>query len=411
MKTALLIFSLALASAQSPGLTAGQCQCSIEVTVKRASGEPLGEAAVNLSLGVAGLPSINRSTPGSQSILTDSAGHVVFQNLAEGRYTVSVQHEGYFSPPRNGSSTNVPSVIVDVGPASRGSSGAMADTGRLIPGGVLFTDRIQPVQELEFTMNPGGVISGRLTDANQQPQSGVTVGALRVTYAHDRRVLIPIGNTVTTNDRGEYRLFWLSPGEYYVQAKGAAGTRQPSSTMPAMNYFPGTLDPSAAVPVSVQVGQEQSQINFSPIWPSGVTISGTVTNNVPGGVTRANGQVNRSLTEIAVQQSSLFSPVLLDPNRVMHPAPDNPNVSTFEIRNVPPGAYDVYFVFRQGPSVSDNAIGRTTINVGTTDIAGLGDASGNVRRPTTGGCRISEIDTNGMRLKSISQEQLPSYSC
>jgi hypothetical protein len=52
----------------------------------------------------------------------------------------------------------------------------------------------------------------------------------------------------------------------------------------------------------------------------------------------------------------------------MRPATNNSNVSTFEIRNVPPGTYDVYFVFRKGPLVSDNAIGRAVIHVGTTDI-------------------------------------------
>ncbi len=61
--------------------------------------------------------------------------------------------------------------------------------------------------------------------------------------------------------------------------------------------------------------------------------------------------------------------------------------------------------------LSSNKVKESETAVGTTDIAGLGDASGNVMRPTTGGYKISAIDTNGMRLKSISQEQLPSYSC
>jgi hypothetical protein len=219
-------------------------------------------------------------------------------------------------------------------------------------------------------MNPGGVISGRLTDSSSQPQSGVSIGAFKVTYTYGQRRLIQAGKTATTNDRGEYRLFWLSPGEYYIQAQGPAGKGAQASSIPALNYYPGTFESSMAVPVRMQIGQEQSQINFSPIWPSGVTISGTVTNNIPGGVARPNGQVNRNVTAIYVQQwnSNLFNQLLLDPSRVMRPATNNSNVSTFEIRNVPPGTYDVYFVFRQGPLVSDNAIGRAVIHVGTTDI-------------------------------------------
>jgi hypothetical protein len=49
--------------------------------------------------------------------------------------------------------------------------------------------------------------------------------------------------------------------------------------------------------------------------------------------------------------------------------------------------------------------------IGTADIAGFGGGSENVIRPTSGGLRISEIDTNGALLKSISQKPLPSWSC
>jgi hypothetical protein len=369
MNNLLLFLFLVPASAQSPK-PAEQCQCSIEVTVKQASGAPLRDATVALSNGAADLPPRMQSTPGSQTILTDGAGHAVFRNLGEGRYRVSVQLEGYFNPPKNSVSTDTPSVIVDVGPEASGTSGVMAATGRFVPGGVLFTDKVQPVHQLEFTMIPGGVISGRLTDSSSQPQSGVSISAFKVTYIYGQRRLIQAGKTAITDDRGEYRLFWLSPGEYYIQAQGPAGKGAQGSSIPVLNYYPGTFESSMAVPVRMQIGQEQSQINFSPIWPSGVTISGTVTNNLPGGVARPNGQVNRNITAIYVQQrnSNLFSQLLLDPSRVMRPASNNPNVSTFEIPKVPPGTYDVYFVFRKGPLVSDNAIGRAVIHVGTTDI-------------------------------------------
>ena len=45
----------------------------------------------------------------------------------------------------------------------------------------------------------------------------VEVKAMKASYPEGRRILTPV-QSVLTNDLGEYRLFWLTPGRYYVAA-------------------------------------------------------------------------------------------------------------------------------------------------------------------------------------------------
>src|SRR5205809_6605362 len=69
-----------------------------------------------------------------------------------------------------------------------------------------------------LAMPPTGSIAGRVYDKNGEPLGNAEVMAMRQVYKDGRRTLT-IVQTVATNDRGEYRLFWLAPGRYYVSAK------------------------------------------------------------------------------------------------------------------------------------------------------------------------------------------------
>src|SRR5262249_50063461 len=59
------------------------------------------------------------------------------------------------------------------------------------------------------TARPGGVISGRVVDDQGRPMRGARVQALARTYEDGSLQMTPRGNPATTNDRGEFRLFWL----------------------------------------------------------------------------------------------------------------------------------------------------------------------------------------------------------
>jgi hypothetical protein len=65
-----------------------------------------------------------------------------------------------------------------------------------------------------------------------------------------------VGRPVTTTDTGEYRLFGLPPGRYYVVAsRPKRGTLAASSSAGSVpTYFPGAFNLSGARPVSVRSG-------------------------------------------------------------------------------------------------------------------------------------------------------------
>ena len=75
----------------------------------------------------------------------------------------------------------------------------------------------QQVQDIRLVMPPTGSISGRVLDSDGEPMAHARVNVMEPFYQDGRRRLYTL-NVVQTNDLGEFSLFWLPPGEYYVSA-------------------------------------------------------------------------------------------------------------------------------------------------------------------------------------------------
>src|SRR4029079_18654873 len=73
-------------------------------------------------------------------------------------------------------------------------------------------------ERLDFALPRGGVITGRVLDEFGDPVSDVQVAALRPQTVGGSRRLVNMGRPGTTNDIGEFRLFGLPPGDYFVSA-------------------------------------------------------------------------------------------------------------------------------------------------------------------------------------------------
>jgi hypothetical protein len=94
----------------------------------------------------------------------------------------------------------------------------------------------QKMSGVTLRMAPVSSISGRIVDEAGDPVAYAAVDVLRSGYQDGKRRLIP-GLGVRTDDRGEYRLFNLPPGEYYVAVRqwDARSTRgNPSSESTGM---------------------------------------------------------------------------------------------------------------------------------------------------------------------------------
>jgi hypothetical protein len=253
------------------------------------------------------------------TVLTDAAGHFSFNDQPPGKYTIRAALDGYFGPPANGF------------PASNATKSVTVEARKPIPSADIF-------------MSKGGIISGRLRDPNGQPASGITVSANRVTYSNGRPQW-SAAFTKQTDDRGEYRIFWVAEGEYYVGI-----TPRPVSAIPssqdtwAKTFFPGVIDPTVATLLKVKDGGEIAGVDFSVQSKTGsgtFKITGRALNPlaVPNATT---GVLDRSVSSFVL---SPREPGILD--SINPPAFQNalavaarPN-GEFEIRNVPPGSYDL----------------------------------------------------------------------
>src|SRR5437762_11277036 len=84
------------------------------------------------------------------------------------------------------------------------------------------------------------------------------IEALRRSYDVRGNPRLARAATALTDDRGEYRIFWLDPGEYFFGAASAlpdAGETQPVRVF-APTYFPGAGTPDDAKPLRLDIGRE-----------------------------------------------------------------------------------------------------------------------------------------------------------
>jgi len=122
------------------------------------------------------------NAPPLSSTTTEGDGRFVFYNVQPGRYRLVAVRPGY---------VRLPSTVT------------------LTAG--------QQITDIRVAMTPTGAIYGSVYDDKGEPLANVEVRALRASYQEGRRVLT-VAQSVRTNDLGEYRLFWLPPGRYFVSA-------------------------------------------------------------------------------------------------------------------------------------------------------------------------------------------------
>ena len=150
-------------------------------------------------------------------------------------------------------------------------------------------------------LTPGGVISGHLTTERGEVVAGAIVQVLKTTYKNglSERTLV---QSVVSNDLGEYRFFMLKPGQYYVSLVPPMlviqNVTNQSFSIPL--FYPGTIDPKAAMALDLHVGQTIEGINFPSIPVKNRRIAGGVQGNGSDGVelllSPANGTTNLKVT-------------------------------------------------------------------------------------------------------------------
>src|SRR2546429_7592 len=113
-----------------------------------------------------------------------------------------------------------------------------------------------------------------------EPPAGVAVGAMQARVDNGRPEPQRLGNA-STNDLGEFRIFGLMPGQYYVQGTwrrfgGPADPTSPDRTGYPETFFPGTTTITEAQRFTIRAGQTLGDLvmALSPIKTS--RIEGTI---------------------------------------------------------------------------------------------------------------------------------------
>ncbi len=272
-----------------------------------------------------------------QGGLTDGAGRYEIQDVVAGRYRLVARSEGYLT--LNFGQTR----------PNQGEKPLVLDDG-------------QTVEHVDFHLPRGAAIAGMVRDDRGDPVAGVGVRALATSYSQGRRTLALAGDTQTaiqfTDDLGEFRIFGLAPGSFYVAAVPAisGANIESAGASYAPTYYPGTTNLADAQRVNVKLGEVTSNINLalSPMRMS--TISAVVTDSD-----------GRALTNPRLIVRQMGAGVLLPFNI---PRPDA--AGKFQMSGFTPGDYEIRVAGTSSGSDSMplSAIGKVSI-VNGEDVDGL----------------------------------------
>jgi protocatechuate 3,4-dioxygenase beta subunit len=190
-------------------------------------------------------------SPGAPAMTTttDANGGFAFSDLPAGRFTIRVAKSGF--------------ATTAFGPSPLSSGTIDLQDGHRLDRGELRLPR-------------GGVISGRVLDAFGDPVVEANVSAFRAEYINPGVRRLSATRGVQTNDLGEFRVYGLAPGKYYVgaslrpMASGLSGDggQAPPKIVPsrdgvATTFFPGTAIASEARLLAVEAGRETPSVDIA----------------------------------------------------------------------------------------------------------------------------------------------------
>ena len=294
------------------------------------SGQPVGGVTVSMTHPSTGPPSRptaaapRPSPPPSNSVRTDSQGRFAFSALAAGRYTMRVQHSGY-APVR---------------------------------GAAVTLNASQVVNDVVLQISRHGSIAGTVRDDAGDPVVGVSVRTFTRRLVGFRPGLFPRGTSVS-DDRGQFRIADLPPGDYLacacardplpidkdlldrmttfsVPVTGVARQLNDTVLTFAPTFHTGSTRVSDAVPITVGYADDRTGVDI------------TLRPEVPR---RVSGQLIGIGPNGAAAYSLLLFPQDDDPAAVgiseMAPVELTPE-GTFHFAAVTPGKYTLEAFTKQG---------------------------------------------------------------
>jgi hypothetical protein len=249
------------------------------------------------------------------AIVTDSQGRFAYPSLTAGRYTLQVRHAGYSS----------------------------------VRGAGINLGANQLVTDVELQVGRHSVIAGTVRDDGGDPVVGIGVTAFNRRFLGFRQMLVP-GRATASNDRGEFRIADLPPGDYLLCACsrdslpidkgmlnriGDAGIAA-SSVARQLNgailtfpptFHPGTTRVADAVSITIGFSDERRGLDITMQPAAGRRVSGLLVGGGP------DASTTHTLTLMAADDDPPAIGITELPAARMTPE------GAFDFAAVPPGKY------------------------------------------------------------------------
>ena len=316
-------------SAQTPG-KAPTASISGRVTI-----DSKGVAGITVAATTSSSPLDNRTVA---KTTTDEDGKYQLTGLAAGQFTIMPLAKAF---------------VV-------GTKGAYKQ-----PGQSITVAEGETITKIDFALVRGGVITGRITDTEGRPVIGERVNVVgKDTSDVGRPVTVFDGSRNKTDDRGIYRIYGLSPGNYKVSIGQAAGAGNVAimgmgGSQYTKTFYPGVAEEAKATVLEINEGTEVSNIDIvAGKSGRGFSVSGRVVDADSGQPVPNMYIVHSSLNEGTQQLGGMnFSGSQSDAN------------GKFRLENVQPGHYAAYILATGEGTTSYSD--QTPFDVSDGDVSGV----------------------------------------
>lgn len=314
----LLLFSLLPLLAQDTGAL-------LEGVVTNAlSGEPVKKCTLNLRR-------VDIRGDRFFTAISDNEGLFRFTNLEAGRYMLGGEKSGFI----------------------RQEFGARSFAK---PGSTLTLDKGMQLKNMALKLTPQGAVSGKVIDDEGDPIVGASVQLLKPVYLEGRRQLAPTG-FAQTNDLGEYRIFGISPGRYYLSAGVTKSVGEKGEENYPPIYYPGAFDPAVAGRLEIAPGSQFRGLDMALRRSRSVHLRGKFSG--PGGESISrNGSLQLYPRNIAGMSSLMRNFTVI-----------RGTSGIFDLANVLPGSY--ILAAEQTEEKNKTYYARVPIEVGNSNVDDL----------------------------------------
>ena len=208
-------------------------------------------------------PMLQGVVQGAVSSRSNTEGRFAIRDVTPGLYRVMVTADGY----------------------------ARYELGQRVVGmqGTTISLAAGPVKTLELRLTPAGSISGQIFAPNGGAAVGVAVSLLQESYSEAGARIFRQEASSLTNERGEYRLYWVTPGRYYLIAQnpplaGSLSGRSLNITRNnyAPTFYPGTADVAEGSLIEVKSGVELTGANITMLAERRYRVRGRVVDPLHG---------------------------------------------------------------------------------------------------------------------------------